>query len=99
MTTKIQLLNPDPSKKGATIEETKYQIVKQTILDIVDERGILTFNELMSEVVHRLTPSFEGSPSWYCTAVKLDLEARGIIERIEGSKPQKIVRAKTGQTE
>ncbi|WP_449537664.1 DUF6958 family protein [Ferdinandcohnia sp. Marseille-Q9671] len=91
---KIQLLNPDPAKKGATIDEEKYELVKHTILDIIDERGMIVFKELMEEVSLRVKPTFEGSPSWYCTAVKLDLEARGIIERIQGSKPQQIIRAK-----
>lgn len=90
---KIQLLNPDPAKKGAMVDEQKYEVVKQTILDIIDERGKVVFKELMEEVSLRLKPMFEGSPSWYCTAVKLDLEARGIIERIAGSKPQQIIRS------
>lgn len=89
---KIQLLNPDPSKKGAVIDEGKYEIVKQVILDVVDERGVIVFKELMEEVVHRLS-GFNGSPSWYCTAVKLDLEAKGIIERVNKMSPQKIQRA------
>ncbi len=91
---KIQLLNPDQAKKGATIDEEKYEVVKQTILDIIDERGKIVFKELMEEVTLRLKPTFEGSPSWYCTAVKLDLEARGVISRIPGSKPQQIVRSR-----
>ncbi|GIO24197.1 hypothetical protein [Oceanobacillus sp. J11TS1] len=90
MENKIQLLNPDPSKKGAVIDHYKYEIVKETILNIIDERGTIAFKELMGEVAHQLSTSFDGSPSWYCTAVKLDLEARGIIKRMEGSKPQKL---------
>lgn len=79
-------------KKGAVIVEEKYEVVKKTILEIVDERGVVTFKELMAEVVQRLK-DFEGSPSWYCTAVKLDLEAKGIVERVGGASPQKIQRA------
>lgn len=90
---KIQLLNPDPMKKGAVIDEEKYELVKKTILAIVDERGMITFKELMEEVAHRLHSGFNGSPSWYCTAVKLDLEARGIIQRVDNSSPQRIKRA------
>jgi hypothetical protein len=89
---KIQLLNPDPMKKGAVIEEEKYQIVKKTILEIVDERSVVTFKELVSEVAQRLN-DFDGSPSWYCTAVKLDLEAKGIVKRVNSGSPQKIQRA------
>ncbi|WP_316568965.1 DUF6958 family protein [Neobacillus sp. YIM B06451] len=88
--TKIQLLNPVPGKKGAAIEEQKYLTVKETILAILNDRGTITFKELMEEVGNRLKGSFDGSPSWYCTAVKLDLEARGVIERISGESPQKL---------
>ncbi|WP_441294172.1 DUF6958 family protein [Bacillus sp. FJAT-27225] len=38
----------------------------------------------------RLKDSFDGSPSWYCTAVKLDLESRGLLERLEDKGPQRI---------
>ncbi|WP_439144856.1 DUF6958 family protein [Virgibacillus profundi] len=50
----------------------------------------MTFNELMSEVVYKFPNNFDGSLSWYFTAVKLDLEARDIIKRMEGSSPQKL---------
>ena len=33
---------------------------------------------------------FKGSPMWYITTVKLDLEARGLIERIPKSSPQQL---------
>ncbi|ALC90457.1 hypothetical protein AM500_12170 [Bacillus sp. FJAT-18017] len=88
--TTIQLLNPDPLKKGAVVDEQKYKIVKEAILSIVEEQGTIGFKDLMSEVVGRLKESIDGSPSWYCTAVKLDLESRGILERIEGKGPQQI---------
>jgi hypothetical protein len=39
---------------------------------------------------HMLMGKLEGSISWYATMVKLDLEARGEIERIPGSSPQRI---------
>ncbi len=34
--------------------------------------------------------SFDGSVMWYYTTVKLDLEARGEIRRVPGSRPQLI---------
>ncbi len=36
----------------------------------------------------RLPGDFEGSVGWYATTVKLDLEARGLIERMPGESPQ-----------
>lgn len=88
MTDKIQLLNPDLAKKGAVVDRQKYEVVKDAIIHIIDERGKMTFKELMNEVVNQLSNQFEGSPSWYCTAVKLDLEARNIVKRVNTSSPQ-----------
>lgn len=59
-------------------------------------RGILTFKDLLTEVKQELEASFEGSVSWVVTTVKLDLEARGEIERIPGSSPQILQLTKTG---
>lgn len=87
---KIQLLNPNSAKKGAIIDKQKYETVKETIMGILEEKEIITFKELMGEVSHRLCHRFEGSPSWYCTVVKLDLEARNIVERVDRSSPQRV---------
>jgi len=87
---KIQTLHPDPSKQGVNIERTKYEAVKTAIVEILKSEGELSFRELMEIVGHKLSGRFEGSIGWYYTTVKLDLEARGIIERVPNRKPQKI---------
>jgi Family of unknown function (DUF6958) len=33
-----------------------------------------------------------GSVGWYTTSVNLDLEARGLIERVPGAQPQRLRR-------
>jgi hypothetical protein len=48
----------------------------------------LTHIELQDQLNKSLTVKFSGNISWYGETVKLDLEARKIIERTE-SKPQK----------
>jgi len=37
-----------------------------------------------------LQSSFDGSISWYVTTVKLDAEARGLIQRVPKSRPQRL---------
>ncbi len=50
----------------------------------------MTFAELNQDVHAQLEASFDGSISWYVTTVKLDLEARKVIERVPGSRPQRL---------
>jgi hypothetical protein len=91
MTNTVQLSHPDPSKKGAIIDRQKYEVVKEAIITIINKSGVITFKELIDEIEAQLTSqNFDGSPSWYCTWVKLDLESKQIIERIKGSSPQKL---------
>jgi hypothetical protein len=42
----------------------------------------------MESLYQRVKDSFVGGVQWYGETVKLDLEARGIIERI-GAKPER----------
>ncbi|MEJ2635221.1 MAG: hypothetical protein P8184_08010 [Calditrichia bacterium] len=74
-------------KSGKNIDKHKYDIVKQAILSAL-EGGELTHSELFSQLNDSLANQFTGNISWYGETVKLDLEARNIIER-SGSKPQK----------
>ena len=50
----------------------------------------MTFAELGRRVAGQLGPEFEGSPMWYFTTVKLDLEARGLLERVPGPGVQRM---------
>jgi hypothetical protein len=64
--------------------------MRSEILTVIGSYGEITFTELVEVVNERLTGKFDGSISWYLVSVKLDLEARGLIERIPGEKPQKL---------
>ena len=88
MTDRMMTLHPD-GKQGVNIEALKYEEIKQAILASLSEREVL-FRDLPASVSTHLTVPFDGSIGWYTTTVKLDLEARGIIERIPGHSPQKL---------
>lgn len=90
MTDKIQTQHPDPEKLGVNIDKVKYDTMRLAILEILQSQGEITFQDLMDAVHQKLTGSFAGSIGWYYTTVKLDLEARHEIERVPGSKPQRI---------
>jgi hypothetical protein len=94
---RIQLRHPDPSKKTATIAGETYAVARRTILAIVpaEEPGI-TLNAYLDAVAAKL-PKAKGwdrslSASWYAMAMKLDLEARGELKRINRKPPQRLVR-------
>ncbi len=53
------------------------------------------FKELSKHVENTLSKEDRknlGSVAWYTTTVKLDLEVRGEIKRIEGANPQRLLK-------
>lgn len=88
MQDKILTLHPE-GKNGVNIDRSKYDAIKDAIVKILTEHPGTTFSEL-TESIDRQMPDFQGSIPWYVTSVKLDLEARGIIERIPKSSPQRL---------
>ena len=74
-------------KAGKRISKKKYDLVKENILSSLGNTE-LSHSELFDDVNRKLKGKFDGDISWYAETVKLDLEARKVIERI-GSKPQK----------
>ena len=87
MSERIMTLHP-AGKEGVNIDQQKYQTIKQAILVSIEERGEIPFSELSATVEANLAEPFSGSIGWYTTTVKLDLEARGLVERIPGRSPQ-----------
>ena len=86
---KILTLHPQ-GKQGVNIDKAKYDIMKQAIVEVIAANEGITFGELNTAVSTHLDGKFDGSIGWYLTTVKLDLEARSIIERIPGSSPQQL---------
>jgi hypothetical protein len=83
-------LHPEEGKSGVNISKQKYDVIRSAILKALAGEDDLTFSELGDAVGSQLEGKFDGSIGWYYTTVKLDLEARGVIERIPGSRPQRI---------
>ena len=83
---KIQTKHP-AGKTGRSISREKYDAVKSAMVAALRGRD-LTHTELMTALQQKLEKSFDGNTSWYGETVKLDLEARRILERT-ASKPQR----------
>lgn len=89
MEEKILTLHPD-GKQGVNISQAKYDAIRTAMLSAVGTQGEVRFKDLSAAVEANLQTPFEGSISWYVTTVKLDLEARDLLERVPGSRPQRI---------
>ena len=93
---KIVCRTPTPGKLPTRIDRWKYDVVRAAILEAIPRgpRGV-EFRQL-SGLVHERIPTRDrerlGSVPWYVSTVKLDLEVRGEIERLPGSRPQRLVR-------
>jgi hypothetical protein len=74
-------------KSGKNIDKQKYEALKKAILAALQKKE-LTHTELFNRLNKSLDGKFTGSISWYAETVKLDLEARKIVQRTS-SKPQK----------
>ena len=74
-------------KSGKNIDRTKYDTLSKAIVSAL-RKDDLTHTELFSRLSKSLKGKFAGNINWYGETVKLDLEAKKIIERT-ASKPQK----------
>lgn len=83
----IQTLHPQADKMNKKILVSKYHFIKENILAVLKGKE-LTHTELMEALYKRVKNTFEGGVQWYGETVKLDLEARKLIERTK-TKPEK----------
>ena len=86
---KILTLHPE-RKKGVNISLAKYEQVKAVILDALTDTPGMTLDQLFDRSDEVLTGHFDGRIGWYVMSVKLDLEARGVIERLPKAIPQRL---------
>jgi len=85
-------------KRGTRVRKDMYDLFRKTILAATPRTKTgITFRDLVRRVGERLDGrdfNAKGSVSWYTTTIKLDLEARGLIERIPGTRPQRLRRVR-----
>ncbi|MCK8521442.1 hypothetical protein M0D21_07680 [Aquimarina sp. D1M17] len=86
---KIMTLHPQ-GKQGVNILKRRYDLIKSFILKTIEEHKEISFSDLTDLAVDTLSSTFDGKVVWYIVTVKLDLEARQIIERIPKTSPHKL---------
>ncbi len=77
-------------KQGVNILKRRYDTIKKFIIRTIDEQGEISYEALNDMAIKNLTDTFDGKVTWYIVTVKLDLEARQIIERIPKTSPHKL---------
>lgn len=93
----VRLRHPDPKKKMPRMPKDSYAIAHRTALAVLPNKAPgIALKEFLDEMAARL-PKVKGwdrssSASWYAMAIKLDMEARGEIKRVNIKPPQRIVR-------
>ena len=86
--TQQQVMTKHPQgKTNKPVGRQDYETFKATILSTLRSRE-LTHTELLNELTRSLKGKFSGNVGWHVMVVKLDLEARNLIERTS-SRPQK----------
>lgn len=86
---KIMTLHPQ-GKAGVNILKRRYDFIKDFIVKTVEEHGKISYEKLNDLAVEELTESFDGKVGWYIVTVKLDLEARKILERVPKTSPHQV---------
>ena len=74
-------------KRNKPVARRDYETFKTAILSAL-RREELTHTELLNELTKSLNRTFSGNVGWHLMVVKLDLEARKLIERTSSS-PQR----------
>ena len=89
----FQALHPDPTKNGTRVTKANYDAYRAALLKVIpnSKEGIY-FADLSKAAEAHISQEMlnNTSPGWWTTTVKLDLEARGLIERIEGKGKQRV---------
>ena len=86
---KILTLHP-AGKKGTNISLAKYNQIKDAILEVLENEDEISYEDLSDRLIEEMQDTFDGKVIWYVVSVKLDLEARGIIERIPKTSPHRL---------
>ncbi len=95
-TPKVACRTSTPGRNGVTnIPQWRFEIIRRAIIEVM-ATGEVRFAELPDLVRERLTEDDKdrlGSIGWNVTTVKLEMEVRGEVIRLEGKGPQRLVLA------
>ncbi|MEQ8358294.1 MAG: hypothetical protein RH860_02325 [Cytophagales bacterium] len=85
----ILTLHPN-GKKGVNILKRRYDFIAEYILKTIKNEKVISFEALCDKAEQAIATDFDGKILWYMVTVKLDLEARKLIERIPKTSPHEL---------
>lgn len=90
---------------GWTMDLQQYDLVRSHILEVLARPTGPDSTVLLQHLVASTQDHLGSHPAFpngrlrnYCTCTKVDLEARGLVERVPGSSPQRVRLARPGST-
>lgn len=94
---KVAMLNVNTPGRSVPVDADKYHAMRAAILAVLpSEPAGITVAELKDAVLPQLPGAlFPGGAKagWWLKGVQLDLEAKGVIERVPASKPLRLRQA------
>lgn len=89
----VEALHPE-GKSPTRVNKASYDAYRGAILDCLkphpDGRTLADLEIDLLDAVPEQFHSPSGGCMWWLMTVKLDLEARGLVERVPGAKPQRL---------
>ena len=89
----FEALHPDPTKQGVRVTKEYYDAYFEALSQVIPdtEEGVF-FSDLPKLVDPLLAENIAANTKsgWWVTSVKLDMEARGVIERVPGKGKQRV---------
>ncbi len=82
--------HPKEGMTGYRIGKAYYDLTRDAILECLGANGEMKLMDLSLAVYRKLKGQIDYDIPWYMSVVRLDLEARNIIERVSGSGPERV---------
>ncbi len=90
----VSIKNINKPQTKTRIDAAKYDLMRDALLAVIprstDGVAFGDLPDLVTAHFKRHRHAWSGSIKWYVTTVKLDLEAHGLIRRIDGVSPQRL---------
>ena len=91
---KVACRTPTPGRSGVTnIPQWRFDMIRGAIINVIatGETRFADLPDLVGERLNKQDKARIGSISWNVTTVKLEMEVRGEIIRLEGKGPQRLM--------